>query len=122
MTISASRRDRRRRFLRGLTAAASTVVGNVPAVMVAAEPRGQELRADIAIIGGELGGCAAALAALRLGLRVVMTESSAWIGGQLTAQGVPPDEHRWIEKRGAPRSYRALRTRIRGCYREARRP
>lgn len=48
---------------------------------------GTELERDVVIIGGGLGGCAAALAALRNGLRVVLTEESDWIGGQLTSQG-----------------------------------
>ncbi len=74
-------------------------------------------RCDLAIAGGGLGGCAAALAALRSGLRVVMTEETDWIGGQLTQQGVPPDEHRWIEEFGCTRSYRALREGIRDYYR-----
>ena len=117
MTIPEFHRTRRRRFLCDLTAATGTLLGGPPAVAVGSEPRRQELRGDIVIIGGGLGGCAAALAALRLGLRVVMTEPTAWIGGQLTAQGVPPDEHRWIEQRGAPQSYRTLRTRIRDYYR-----
>lgn len=78
---------------------------------------GRELRGDAIIVGGSLGGCAAALAALRNGLRVVMTEETDWIGGQLTSQAVPPDEHRWIESHGANRSYRELRTRIRDYYR-----
>ncbi len=83
-----------------------------------AEPDSQEISAEIAIIGGSLGGCAAALAALRMGHRVVMTEETDWIGGQLTSQGVPPDEHRWIESYGANASYRELRRRIRDYYRQ----
>ncbi len=77
-----------------------------------------ELSRDIVIVGGSLGGCAAAIAALRNGLTVVMTEESDWIGGQLTSQGVPPDEHRWIETAGANQSYRQLRSRIRQHYRK----
>lgn len=77
-----------------------------------------EQSAEIVIIGGGLGGCAAALAALRAGRRVIMTEPSDWIGGQLTSQGVPPDEHRWIETHGANRSYRELRTNARDYYRQ----
>lgn len=91
-----------------------------PTAMAAPVSAGQanrELSADIAIIGGGLGGCAAALAALRNGLTVVMTEETDWIGGQLTSQGVPPDEHRWIETHGANAAYRRLRTRIRDYYR-----
>lgn len=77
----------------------------------------QALRTDIAIIGGGLGACAAALAAARLGRRVILTEETAWVGGQLTNQAVPPDEHPWIEEFGATASYRALRQGIRDYYR-----
>lgn len=74
------------------------------------------LKADLVIIGGGLGGVAAAIAALRNGLTVILTEQTDWIGGQLTSQGVPPDEHPWIETHGAPSSYRDLRNRIRSYY------
>lgn len=77
----------------------------------------RELRADVAVIGAGLGGCAAALSAAALGMRVVLTEESDWIGGQLTSQAVPPDEHPWIESYGATASYRALREAIRDYYR-----
>jgi hypothetical protein len=76
-----------------------------------------ELDADIAVIGGGVGGCAAALAALRSGLRVILTEETNWIGGQLTSQAVPPDEHPWIEKFGCTRSYRVYRDAVRDYYR-----
>jgi hypothetical protein len=76
------------------------------------------IRTDIAIIGGGFGACAAALAAARMGMRVVLTEETRWIGGQLTNQAVPPDEHPWIETRGATASYRALRRAVRRYYRE----
>src|SRR6476620_8953613 len=75
------------------------------------------LRTDVAIIGGGLGGCAAALAIARLGRRVILTEEMGWIGGQRTKQSVPPDEHPWIEEFGATASYRALRKGIREYYR-----
>jgi hypothetical protein len=78
---------------------------------------GRERRADVVIIGGGLGGCAAALAAARNGCRVILTEETSWIGGQLTAQAVPPDENRWIETIGGTRSYLALREGIRAWYR-----
>jgi FAD dependent oxidoreductase len=77
----------------------------------------QTLRADVAIIGGGLGGCAGALAAAALECTVIMTEDSHWVGGQLTNQAVPPDEHPWIEKYGATDQYRALRRGIRDYYR-----
>ena len=82
----------------------------------AASPR--ELSCDVAIIGASVGGCAAALAALRLGMRVVLTEETDWIGGQLTSQGVPPDEHPWIEQFGCTRAYRAYRDAVRQYYRD----
>jgi hypothetical protein len=78
----------------------------------------REISADVAVIGGGLGGVAAALAALRAGRTVVMTEEFDWIGGQLTSQGVPPDEHSWVEQFGVTASYRALRDGIRDYYRE----
>ncbi|MFN2136330.1 MAG: FAD-dependent oxidoreductase [Candidatus Promineifilaceae bacterium] len=78
-----------------------------------------EFHTEILIVGAGLGGVAGALSALRLGRQVVLTEQTAWIGGQLTAQAVPPDENPWIDREGAgcTASYRALRTRIRDYYR-----
>jgi hypothetical protein len=75
------------------------------------------LQPDVLIVGGGLGGVAAALAAVKRGASVMLTEESRWLGGSLTTQAAPPDEHRWIERLGAPASYRALRTTIRDVYR-----
>lgn len=72
---------------------------------------------DIVIIGGSTGGCAAALAAAKAGFKVIMTEETKWIGGQLTNQAVPPDEHQWIEQFGCTRSYRDFRNGVRNYYR-----
>jgi hypothetical protein len=80
-------------------------------------PRPGELAADLVIIGGGLGGCAAALAAARNGLNVIVTEETDWIGGQISQQAVPPDENKWIETFGATRSFQQLRTGIRDYYR-----
>ncbi|MBX3745169.1 MAG: FAD-dependent oxidoreductase [Verrucomicrobiae bacterium] len=117
----------RRRFLAQSGAAAVLSPGVVSGGAVraratagASEARrrfGRELTGDVVICGGGLGGVAAALAACRNGLRVVLTEETDWLGGQLTSQGVPPDEHRWIEEFGATRTYRALREGIREYYR-----
>ena len=74
------------------------------------------LYADVIIAGGGLGGCAAAIASCRNGLKVIMTEETDWIGGQVSQQGVPPDEHQWIESHGAPASYREFRNRVRTYY------
>ena len=76
-----------------------------------------ERQTDILIVGGGLGGVAGALAALRLGKNVILTEETDWIGGQLTAQAVPPDEHPWIERTGCTASYRRLTEGIRDYYR-----
>lgn len=76
-----------------------------------------ERKTDILIVGGGLGGVAAALSALRLGKRVILAEETDWIGGQLTSQAVPPDENPWIEATGCTGSYRRLREGIREYYR-----
>jgi len=114
----------RRTFLKGLALSAPlAAVGPValgegqPESPRPAKPRTQELAADVVIIGGGLGGCAAALAAARHGCRVILTEETDLIGGQLTQQAVPPDENRWIEDFGGTRSYQALRTGMREYYR-----
>jgi hypothetical protein len=76
----------------------------------------KELACDAVIVGGGFGGCAAALAAARHGLHVVMTEETDWIGGQLTSQAVPLDENAWIEGAGGTASYQALRKGVRDYY------
>ncbi|PRY13927.1 FAD-dependent oxidoreductase [Kineococcus rhizosphaerae] len=74
---------------------------------------------DLLVLGGGLGGVSAASTAVSLGLRVVLVERGDWLGGQLTAQAVPPDEHRWIEGPLAAPSYQRLRSGIRDHYRRA---
>ena len=76
----------------------------------------REFSADLVIAGGGLGGVAAALGALRNGLTVILTEETDWIGGQLSQQGVPPDEHQWIETHGATWTYREFRKGVRQYY------
>ncbi|WP_181360703.1 FAD-dependent oxidoreductase [Variovorax sp. WS11] len=78
----------------------------------------REMKTDILVVGGGLGGVAAALGALEAGRSVVMSEEYDWIGGQLTSQAVPPDEHSWVEQFGVTRRYRALRNGIRRYYRD----
>lgn len=77
---------------------------------------GQGLKTDIVIIGGGLGGCAAAMAACNLGASVIMTEPTDWIGGQVSQQGVPPDEHQWIESIAGTASYATYRSLVRQYY------
>ena len=73
--------------------------------------------ADVLIVGGSLGGVAASLAAARMGCRVILIEETEWIGGQATTQGVPLDEHPWIEEFGRTSSYAAFRSGVRSYYR-----
>ena len=116
----------------------SSVALSAPAIVIASSAKGdtdskeisgkskrkvskekiQELKSDLVIIGGGLGGCAAALAALRNGISVIMTEETDWIGGQMTQQAVPPDEHPWIETFGTTQTYRELRSNIRSYYKQ----
>ncbi|HEY0188315.1 MAG TPA: FAD-dependent oxidoreductase [Cellulomonas sp.] len=76
------------------------------------------LRTQVLVVGGGLGGVAAALAAARRGVDVVMTEEHPWIGGQATSQAVPPDEHPWVEELGTTASYRRFRDGVRAYYRD----
>lgn len=55
------------------------------------------LQPDIAVIGASLGGVLAAWRAAQSGCTVLLVAEHAWIGGQLTAQAVPPDEHPLID-------------------------
>ena len=87
-----------------------------------------EVSTDVLILGGGTGGVAAALALARAGISCIITESTSMLGGQLTNQGVPPDEHPWVDGRGpgAPESftgvnhsYSVFRQRIRAWYQRA---
>ncbi len=116
----------RRDFLKTMGLAAPLILAAGPALAIeetnstparATSPRTGEIAADLVIIGGGLGGCAAALAAARNGLNVIVTEETDWIGGQISQQAVPPDENKWIETFGGTRSYQQFRTNIRAYYR-----
>jgi NADPH-dependent 2,4-dienoyl-CoA reductase/sulfur reductase-like enzyme len=99
---------KRRRFVQCAGLALASGIGG----FAQQRARPKELNADLVIIGGGIGGCAAALAAVRNGLQVILSEETDWIGGQFTQQAVPPDEHPWIEIFGATRSYREFRSQI----------
>ena len=74
---------------------------------------------DIAVIGGSLGGVAAALAAAESGAQVVLTEETDWIGGQVTSQAVSAlDEYRWIEQVQGSANYARFRIALRKYYEE----
>jgi cation diffusion facilitator CzcD-associated flavoprotein CzcO len=77
----------------------------------------RDCETDVLVVGAGLGGYAAALAAVNAGYRVILTEETDWIGGQLTAQAVPPDEHGWIEQFGCTAAYRRFRDGVRTYYR-----
>lgn len=72
---------------------------------------------DVVIFGGSLGGTIAAYSAAKSGKSVGLFEKTDWIGGQLTSQAVPPDEHRWIEETGCSATYRSYRNAVRNYYR-----
>lgn len=72
---------------------------------------------DAVVVGGSIGGVLAALSLLKSNLKVALIEESLWIGGQLTSQAVPSDEHRWIEKFGCTKTYRTFRNKVREYYR-----
>jgi hypothetical protein len=75
---------------------------------------------DVVIVGASFGGVAAALSAAAGGnVKVVLLESSDWVGGQATSQGCT----RWdeaaavlTESTGSPKSYRDVRHLIRARY------
>lgn len=82
-------------------------------------PSDVSLVCDVLVVGGGLGGVAAAEAAARRGASVVLVEPTRMLGGQLTSQLVPvPDENGHIEKEPGPstKTYRALRQAVRDHY------
>lgn len=73
--------------------------------------------ADLVVVGSGLSAISAALAAVEAGVPAVMLAPPGMLGGQLTAQMAPPDEHRRIERLGATRRYAMLRRALREAYR-----
>lgn len=79
----------------------------------------EEIRADIVIVGGGLGGVAAAMAACEAGRTVCLFEETDSLGGQATSQGVTAlDDNGYIELSGATKQYMAFRNGIRDYYRK----
>lgn len=93
----------------------------------------------LSITGGGTGGFAAALGYLQAQVlndttvapsgqgrkleSVILSEETAWLGGQLTSQGVSAlDENKWIETSGGCRSYLNLRKKIRDYYARSAKP
>jgi len=75
------------------------------------------MKYDCIIVGGSLGGVFASIALAREQKKCLILEEYDWIGGQLTSQAVPPDEHPKIEEYGCTATYREMRNRIREHYR-----
>src|SRR5687768_6962703 len=74
----------------------------------------REAVTEVLVVGGGMGGVAAAWSALRSGRNVCLLEETDWIGGQITSQGVAAlDEHEHIENFGGTRSYYLLRESLR---------
>ncbi len=74
---------------------------------------------QVLVVGGGMGGVAAAEDLARLGISTILTEPTAHLGGQFTSQGVSvPDENRFIEQEHGPgtRHYRELREQVRAAY------
>ena len=74
---------------------------------------------QVLVIGGGVGGVAAAEDLARAGISVILTEPTSHLGGQFTSQGVSvPDENSYIEKEHgtATRNYAALREQVRAAY------
>ena len=78
----------------------------------------ERMKADVVVVGGSIGGCLAALSVAKKGYKVIMTEEYPWIGGQFTSQGVPSDEHEWIEEFGCTKTYRFFRNRVQELFKE----
>src|SRR5690606_6502602 len=112
-------------IMRGYTESPSSNAGSVNGTRIATPWPAMHsagttytLSTDPPVVECGLGSLAASLGALRRGRRVVLTDEYEWLGGQLTGQAVPPDEHSWVEQFGVTRSYRALRDGIRQYYRD----
>lgn len=77
------------------------------------------LTCDVLIVGGGLGGVAAAEAAVKRGMTVILTEPTSRLGGQLTSQAVScPDENSYIERENGVSTdgYREMREQLRAKY------
>ena len=71
---------------------------------------------DVLIAGGSIGGVLAAKTLAEAGRSVLLVEETDWIGGQLTNQAVPLDEHPFIESFGCTATYRTFRNAVRRYY------
>ena len=84
------------------------------------------IHTQVVVMGASLGGVLAAASASAAFTKnnasrpdhpqVVLIAEHDWLGGQMTAQGVPPDEHKFIEHGGASASYIQFRRAMREHY------
>lgn len=97
-------------------------IENRRAVAVNPRPADAGPTCDVLVVGGGLGGVAAAEALARQRVSVILAEPTRVLGGQLTAQAVPvPDENRFIEQQPGPgtAAYHTLRETVRARYAQA---
>jgi heterodisulfide reductase subunit A-like polyferredoxin len=64
------------------------------------------LKTEVLILGGVTSAVSAALSLGDLGVKCIVVEETDWVGGQLTAQSVPSDEHICLEQFGSTGRYR----------------
>lgn len=57
-------------------------------LLVTAQRRGRTIETDVLVIGGGVGGTAAAIQCARMGVKTILVESTNMLGGMLTAAGV----------------------------------
>lgn len=70
------------------------------------------MNTEVLILGGGTSAVSAAIALAEMDVSCVIVEETNWIGGQLTSQAVPSDEHIWIEQFGSTRRYRDFRNQL----------
>lgn len=68
---------------------------------------------DVIVVGAGSGGCAAAIQAARMGMRVALLERSDWVGGQMTGAAVSSMDDKTLTRTGI---YSEFISRVRGYY------
>ncbi len=78
-----------------------------------------ELLYDVTVVGAGTGGFAAALQAAGMGAKVALVEETDWVGGQMSAAGVPTLDEGPVSGPNPTGIYRELRNRLDQHYRSA---
>lgn len=68
---------------------------------------------DVVVVGAGSGGCAAAIQAARMGMRVALLERSDWVGGQMTGAAVSSMDDKTLTRTGI---YSEFISRVRDYY------